>query len=60
LPKPQVALSVMFRPLLAIVARPVDLDNKARGGTIEIGDIWADRVLATKLQALGPAAKDVP
>jgi hypothetical protein len=41
--------------LLAMTG-PVDLDNQARCGAVEVGDVGADRMLATPARKVGLAA----
>jgi hypothetical protein len=40
-----------------IVNETVDLDNQLGRGTVEVGDIWADRMMAPELDAARRTAK---
>jgi hypothetical protein len=44
---PRVAFGVMD-PLVTAMRGPINLDDQGRVMTIEVGDIWPERVLTTK------------
>ena len=43
---PRVAPSVVFRSIAHVVTPAVDLDHQLGVGAVEVGDVWADGMLA--------------
>ena len=48
------------RPIAHVVRRSIDFDHELGGRAIEVGDIWPDRVLATKSYAARRSSKQAP
>ena len=55
-----IAPDIAIRPIAPIMRLPVNFDNELGVGTIEVGDVARDRMLAAKLRAPCASAKPPP